>query len=175
MGMILKNLDVLQFFRHKVNCVCVLFSTMCFLFRLVTLSWRCFIIFKLFVEFVANHLIVILCVLVVIFLCALIKVSLCDVWGWRLYHVHICNKLTFLILSLLASFLFFKEFYLLLTGQFEFFICRMHASLSFWKFEFFHFATHKFELKKIYYKLVVNFVYYKSIVKSMYFVYCRLV
>jgi len=149
MGMIGKNLDVLQSLDTRL-IVCVFFSTMCFLLKLVTLSCPCFIIsnyllnFLLLILWLANHLIVILCVLVVSFLCALIKVILCDVWGWGLYHVHICNKLNFLILPLLAIF-FKKEFYLLLVGQFVLFICRMHASLSFWKFEFFHFASHKFE------------------------------
>jgi hypothetical protein len=41
--------------RHKVNCVCVLLSTVYVLLRLITLSCPCLIIFKLFVEFVASN------------------------------------------------------------------------------------------------------------------------
>jgi hypothetical protein len=54
MGMIGKNLDVLQSLDTKL-IVCVLFSTMCFLLKLVTLSCPCFYHFKLFVEFFASN------------------------------------------------------------------------------------------------------------------------
>jgi hypothetical protein len=86
MGMIVKSLDVLQSLDTRL-IVCVLFSTMCFLLRLITLSCPCLIIFKLFVEFVASNFVTcksfdsnFVCASC-IFLRALIKVSLCDVWG----------------------------------------------------------------------------------------------